>query len=117
MAIYLEIAWLLLICITGFGIQSAFIGPLKYALIPRLANQQELLNKNAWMESATFVAILFGTLVASAWIADSKTQLIALIIVIACIGVVGIFLLPNFDAQSSVTRRSIWLLISKQRKG
>lgn len=116
LAIYLEMAWLLLICITGFGIQSAFIGPLKYALIPRLANQHELLNKNAWMESATFVAILFGTLVASAWIADSKTQLIALIIAVACIGVVGIFLLPNFDAQPSITRRSIKALISKQRK-
>ena len=67
-AIYFKLGWLLLLCIAGFGVQSALIGPLKYALIPQLTNQADLLNKNAWMESATFVAILIGTLIASDWI-------------------------------------------------
>ena len=32
-AIYFELGWLLLLCIAGFGVQSALIGPLKLSLI------------------------------------------------------------------------------------
>jgi len=46
-AIYFELGWLLLLCIAGFGVQSALIGPLKYALIPRLTQDSQLLSKNA----------------------------------------------------------------------
>ena len=67
----------------------------KYALIPQLTNQADLLNKNAWMESATFVAILIGTLIASDWILNSTIHLITLILLMACIGLIGVFFLPT----------------------
>lgn len=115
-AIYLELGWLLLLCIAGFGIQSALIGPLKYSLIPRLTHNSELLNKNAWMESATFVAILVGTLVGSDWIVDAPMELIALIVLIACVGIVGIIPLPTFNGRSGFEQQSIKALIHQQRK-
>ncbi|MEC8694377.1 MAG: hypothetical protein VXX88_04335 [Pseudomonadota bacterium] len=115
-AIYFELGWLLLLCIAGFGIQSALIGPLKYALIPQLTNQVDLLNKNAWMESATFLAILIGTLIASDWILNSTIQLITLIILMACIGLMGVFFLPHFDGRPDHTQRSIQYLVHQQRQ-
>lgn len=115
-AIYFELGWLLLLCIAGFGVQSALIGPLKYALIPRLTHNSELLNKNAWMESATFVAILVGTLVASDWIVDAPMELIALIVLIACVGIVGIIPLPTFNGRSGFEQQSIKALVHQQRK-
>jgi hypothetical protein len=115
-AIYFELGWLLLLCIAGFGVQSALIGPLKYALIPRLTHNSELLNKNAWMESATFVAILVGTLVASDWIIGAPMELIALILLIACIGIAGLIALPQLDGRTGLERQSIRALVHQQRK-
>jgi MFS family permease len=115
-AIYYELGWLLLLCIAGFGVQSALIGPLKYALIPKLAEQSDLLNKNAWMESATFVAILVGTLVASDWIIDAHIQLIALTIVLASAGIAGVLPLPMFDGRPGNAKCSIKDLVHKQRQ-
>ena len=115
-AIYFELGWLLLLCIAGFGIQSALIGPLKYALIPQLTDQADLLNKNAWMESATFVAILIGTLIASDWILNSTIHLITLILLMAIIGVMGVFFLPHFDGRPDHNQRSIQYLVHQQRQ-
>ena len=115
-AIYFKLGWLLLLCIAGFGVQSALIGPLKYALIPQLTNQADLLNKNAWMESATFIAILIGTLIASDWILNSIIHLITLILLMACIGLMGVFFLPNFDGRPDHNQRSIQYLVHQQRR-
>ena len=115
-AIYYEIGWLLLLCIAGFGVQSALIGPLKYALIPRSTEESKLLYKNAWMESATFVAILVGTLVASDWIIDAHIQLITLTIVLASAGIAGVLPLPLLDGRPSNANYSIKDLVHKQRQ-
>ena len=115
-AIYFELGWLLLLCIAGFGVQSALIGPLKYALIPQLTEPADLLNKNAWMESATFVAILIGTLIASDWILHSTNHLITLILPMACTGLIGVFFLPHFDGRADHNQRSIQYLVHQQRQ-
>lgn len=115
-AIYFELGWLLLLCIAGFGVQSALIGPLKYALIPQLTEPADLLNKNAWMESATFVAILIGTLIASDWILHSTNHLITLILLMACTGLMGVFFLPHFDGRADHNQRSIQYLVHQQRQ-
>lgn len=44
------------------GAQSAFFGPAKYAILPQLLTDKELLAGNAWVEMGTFVAILLGTI-------------------------------------------------------
>lgn len=114
-AIYQKAGWLLLACIAGFGIQSAFIGPLKYSLIPKLARQEQLLEKNAWMESATFVAILIGTLIGADWIIDSQLFLVGLIALLSITGIVGACLIPKLPASSGQPQHTLSELIHRQR--
>nr|MCH9670215.1 MFS transporter [Gammaproteobacteria bacterium] len=44
------------------GIQSAFFGPVKYAILPQHLAEEELVNGNGLIEMGTFLAILIGTL-------------------------------------------------------
>jgi acyl-[acyl-carrier-protein]-phospholipid O-acyltransferase / long-chain-fatty-acid--[acyl-carrier-protein] ligase len=44
------------------GIEAAFFGPLKYAILPDLLAPHELLLGNALVEAGTFIAILLGTI-------------------------------------------------------
>jgi hypothetical protein len=53
---------LLLALLCVMGIEAAFLGPLKYAILPDLLTPHELLLGNALVEAGTFVAILFGTI-------------------------------------------------------
>ncbi|MFT4925884.1 MAG: 1-acyl-sn-glycerol-3-phosphate acyltransferase [Phenylobacterium sp.] len=75
------------------GTQSAFFGPVKYAILPQLVKHKELIGANALVEMGTFLAILAGTITGGilagregagldqAWIGVS-----ACIIPLACIG-------------------------------
>ena len=115
-AIRNQIGWILLFCVGGFGIQSALIGPLKYSLIPRLTDRNKILDRNAWMETATFIAILAGTLLAADWIVSSPYLLILLLIILAVIGCFGLFLLPTLKGRSESIQQSLIELIRQQRK-
>lgn len=53
---------LLLLTLFGFGTHSAFFGPVKYALLPQHLREDELLTGNGYIEAATFLAILTGTI-------------------------------------------------------
>ena len=44
------------------GSQSAFFGPAKYSYIPQHLENSELIEGNALVQMATFVAILLGTI-------------------------------------------------------
>jgi 1-acyl-sn-glycerol-3-phosphate acyltransferase len=44
------------------GLQSALFGPVKYAILPQHLRKEELVGGNGLVESATFVAILLGTI-------------------------------------------------------
>src|SRR5438477_9679582 len=55
-------AMLLLGGLFVMGIEAAFFGPIKYAILPDLLAPEELLLGNALVEAGTFLAILFGTI-------------------------------------------------------
>ncbi|MBS1207912.1 MAG: putative phospholipid/glycerol acyltransferase [Proteobacteria bacterium] len=57
-------AELLLAALFMLGLHSTFFGPLKYSILPQHLHADELVAGNAWVESATFVAILAGSLLA-----------------------------------------------------
>ncbi len=46
-----------------FGVISALFGPIKYGILPDHLQKHELARANAWIEGATFIAILGGTIV------------------------------------------------------
>ncbi len=52
----------LLVILCLMGIEAAFLGPLKYAILPDLLAPHELLLGNALVEAGTFIAILLGTI-------------------------------------------------------
>ena len=51
---------LLIVIMTLMGAQSAFFGPVKYALLPQHLKPEELIAGNAYIESTTYMAILLG---------------------------------------------------------
>lgn len=55
--------WGLMVILFLMGVQSAFFGPIKYAMLPELLKERELINGNALIEAATFIAILLGMII------------------------------------------------------
>lgn len=51
---------LLLTVLFLMGAQSAFFGPVKYALIPSLLKEDEFMTGNGWITGGTYLAILLG---------------------------------------------------------
>lgn len=77
---------LLLLALFGFATQSAFFGPVKYAILPQLLEPDELLGGNALVESGTSLAILLGTM-GGGFLAAHDPRLVALaVLVIAVAG-------------------------------
>ncbi len=55
---------LLFVALFMLGIHSTVFGPVKYSILPQQLHERELVGGNALVESGTFVAILFGTIIA-----------------------------------------------------
>lgn len=80
---------LLLAVLFLMGTQSAFFGPVKYAILPQHLAEHELVGGNGVVEMGTFLAILLGTVVAGVLIAlgaIGTTLVSALIVVLAVLG-------------------------------
>ncbi len=54
---------LIMAALFAFGVVSALFGPIKYGILPDHLPAHELPKANAWIEAATFGAILGGTIV------------------------------------------------------
>ncbi len=52
----------LLVALFGMGVHSAFLGPVKYGIVPEIVPQEGLVIGNAVVEMGTFMAILGGTI-------------------------------------------------------
>ncbi|SFL93306.1 MFS transporter [Marinobacter zhejiangensis] len=78
----------LLLLLFLMGTQSAFFGPVKYAILPEVLKDDELVGGNALVEMGTFVAILLGTLAAGLIMAGDQPQRVAAIgvLVMAVVG-------------------------------
>ncbi|PZT84777.1 MAG: MFS transporter [Citromicrobium sp.] len=77
---------LLLLALLLTGVQSTFLGPIKYAILPQHLEKDELLAGTGLVEAGTYIAILAGTILAG-FIAVEHTGWAAIgIIVISIIG-------------------------------
>lgn len=61
---YLKSLPMLMAAIFAMGCHSAFFGPVKYSLLPRVLAKEELTGGNGLLEMGTFLSILLGTLAA-----------------------------------------------------
>ncbi len=77
---------LLLLALLLTGIQSTFLGPIKYAILPQHLKKEEVLAGTGLVEAGTYVAILGGTILAGPLAVDYTGWAAIGIIITACIG-------------------------------
>ncbi len=58
---------LMLLALFAMGVHSTFFGPIKYAILPQHLEKNEVLAGTGLVEAGTYIAILFGTILAG-WI-------------------------------------------------
>lgn len=100
-AILLQQIEAMLLLLFLMGTQSAYFGPVKYALLPQHLKPEQLVQGNALVELGTFVAILMGTLVAGVLIGLAQGTLYAaiLIITLSCLGYLAARQIPPAPAN------------------
>uniref|UniRef100_A0A5Q0TDM9 MFS transporter n=1 Tax=Vibrio algicola TaxID=2662262 RepID=A0A5Q0TDM9_9VIBR len=114
----------LLILLFLMGTQSAFFGPVKYALLPQHLKAGELVSGNALVETGTFLAILFGTIGAGFIAGSGHAEVIAavMVIIFAILGFIASNKIPAAPAEKShqpfqwqpITQTQRTLAIAKQ---
>ena len=79
------------------GTIDAFFGPLKYAILPELIDETNLLSGNALTSAGTFIAILIGTLLGTTLILKAHGQIIlsGMLILLGGLGCVSAWLNPK----------------------
>ena len=83
---------LLLIVLFLASTQSAFLGPIKYAILPQQLKPEEVLSGTGLIEAGTYIAILGGTILAG--FVDVQVSLV-LVIIIAFIGFYSARFVPD----------------------
>ena len=94
------------------GSQSAFFGPLKYAILPEHLAEHELTQGNAWFSGSTFLAILLGTMLGG-WLVLTENGALAmagLVIFVAFLGYFASSKIPNSHARPSPSKPPFRLL-------
>ncbi|MGF1770271.1 MFS transporter [Enterovibrio makurazakiensis] len=83
------------------GTQSAYFGPVKYALLPQALKPDELVKGNAWVEMGTFLSILIGTLSAGLLLAVPNGTFFASCIVVALsvLGLLSSLRIPSMPSR------------------
>ena len=89
-SIFTQYVWLMLTTVFFMGLQSTFFGPLKYSILPQHVAPNELTKANGLVESATFVAILIGTIFGTYYITQTTGPTIISIAVLV-LAVLGFF--------------------------
>ena len=88
---------LLLFALFLMGTQSSLFGPIKYSIIPQHLKKNELVGGNALVETATFGAILLGTMLGGILIgleAGAKLLIPCSILTLATLGYINSLKIP-----------------------
>lgn len=68
----------------ALGTHSAFFGPSKYSILPQHLGQEDLIGGNALLNTGTFLAILFGTVVGTGLVALPGGTVVVSALMIGC---------------------------------
>ncbi|AKM06840.1 MFS transporter [Pelagerythrobacter marensis] len=105
---------LLLLALFAMGVHSTFIGPIKYAILPQHLHSDEVLAGTGLVEAGTYLAILFGTILAG-WIPVEIAA--GLVIAIAILGFITSQFVPPAPPQGDVNELDFPLLDPLRRSG
>ncbi len=112
---------IMLIALFALGTQSAFLGPIKYAILPQHLKDDEVLSGTGLVEAGTYIAILGGVILGGSL--PSGTAAIG-IIICSLIGRLSAQFIPNAPPELGSDDikidynifRSSWQLLSKTMK-
>lgn len=90
---------LLLAGLFAMGVHSTFFGPIKYAILPQHLKREEVLSGTGLVEAGTYIAILFGTILAG-WIPVEVAA--AGIFLTSLVGYVSARFVPPAPAQGEI---------------
>ncbi|MBX7456948.1 MFS transporter [Qipengyuania sp. 1NDH17] len=92
---------LMLLALFMTGIQSTFLGPIKYAILPQHLRKEEVLAGTGLVEAGTYIAILAGTILAG-WIPVEAAAVG--IILTSIVGYLVARQVPDAPAQGEVEK-------------
>lgn len=94
--------FLLMLVLFLLGVQMAFFGPLKYAILPDHLHEDELVSGNALIEAGTFIAILIGSILGGSVILNYAGILTISILIlgVALTGWASSFFIPKAEAPA-----------------
>lgn len=81
--------YVLLFALFLMGTQSTFFGPIKYAILPEILSEKELISGNAIFQAGTSLAILFGMLLGGVLISFTQGTMWMISLAVLCIAVLG----------------------------
>ena len=90
---------LLMLALFAMGVHSTFFGPIKYAILPQHLEEHEVLAGTGLVEAGTYIAILFGTILAG-WIPVEAAA--AGVVITAVIGYFVARQVPEAPAQGEL---------------
>ncbi len=99
----------LLFLLFCMGMQSAFLGPVKYAALPELVKSKDLLRVNGIFQMGTFFSILVGTATGGILVKlySSESHLIGIFLTIfSILGYLSARRIPKLKAQNSTITSS-----------
>ncbi len=99
---------LLLLALLLTGVQSTFLGPIKYAILPQHLKKEEVLAGTGLVEAGTYIAILGGTILAG-WI-DVEYAAVGIVIT-AIVGYLVSRQVPDAPPMGAIREKLDWNII------
>ncbi len=83
---------LLIVLLFLMGLQSTFFGPIKYALLPQMLRDDELVAGNAFVEGSTYISIILGSVLGTILSVNAS---LVLLLLCAAIGIFSAYKIPQ----------------------
>lgn len=97
---FMQLYWLLFVALFLLGTQSTFFGPIKYAYLPQVMHEDELVGANGLFQMGTSLSILFGMIVAGVLtqLPNAYVWICTTVMLVAIMGLMGAKNIPHTPA-------------------
>lgn len=97
---FMQLYWLLFVALFLLGTQSTFFGPIKYAYLPQVMHEDELVGANGLFQMGTSLSILLGMIVAGVLtqLPNAYVWICTTVMLVAILGLMGAKNIPHTPA-------------------
>lgn len=97
---FMQLYWLLFVALFLLGTQSTFFGPIKYAYLPQVMHEDELVGANGLFQMGTSLSILLGMIVAGVLtqLTNAYVWICTTVVLVAIVGLMGAKNIPHTPA-------------------